>query len=88
MPDKPQPKKDKKKKKKKILKIIGITCAVLFLLGVMGMVGVFAWYSRDLPDPDKILERDVALSTRIYDRSGEHILYEIHGDERRTFVPI
>ena len=27
-------------------------------------------------------------STRIYDRTGEHLLYEIHGDEKRTLIKI
>jgi hypothetical protein len=31
--------------------------------------------------------RVFAQSTKIYDRSGEHLLYDIHGDEKRTIVP-
>lgn len=50
------------------------------------MVAAFAWYSRDLPDPDKLLERAVAQSTQVYDRTGETLLYEFHGDQRRTIV--
>ncbi len=58
--------------------------AVLFF--VFSVVVVFAWFSRDLPNPDKISERSVAQSTRIYARDGTTLLYEIHGDERRTVV--
>jgi penicillin-binding protein 1C len=66
------------------------------LLGglVVGIVGLFAftlfaaWVSRDLPDPNSLISRDVPQSTKIYDRTGEHLLYEIHGDERRTLVKI
>jgi len=61
---------------------------VLFLIGTIGLVGAFAWYSRDLPDPNKIIDRNVAQSTKIYDRTGEHLLYEIHGNQRRTLVEL
>ena len=61
---------------------------ILCLAGGLLTVGAFAWYSRDLPDPNKIIERDVAQSTKIYDRSGEHLLYEIHGDQRRTLIEL
>ncbi|MFA4834308.1 MAG: PBP1A family penicillin-binding protein [Patescibacteria group bacterium] len=52
---------------------------------VFGMIFV-AWVSRGLPDPNKLMERQVAQSTKIYDRTGETILYEIHGEEKRTLV--
>ncbi|MDP2933017.1 MAG: transglycosylase domain-containing protein, partial [bacterium] len=47
-----------------------------------------AWVSRDLPNPNTLLERKVALSTKIYDRTGEHILYDIHGAEARTLIKL
>ena len=64
-----------------------------FLLGAMFLFGIFviamfAWYSRDLPEPGLLLERPVSLSTKIYDRSGEVLLYEVHGDENRSYVSI
>ena len=58
------------------------------LLGAILMVGLFAWYSRDLPEPGKIMDRSVALSTKIYDRTGEVLLYEVHGPENRSLVKI
>jgi 1A family penicillin-binding protein len=61
---------------------------VFFLVGAIGLVGAFAWYSRDLPDPNKIIDRSVAQSTKIYDRTGEHLLYEIHGTQRRTLIDL
>lgn len=60
----------------------------LAFIGAIAMVGLFAWYSRDLPDPNKIMDRSVALSTKIYDRSGEVLLYEIHGPEKRSLIKI
>ncbi|MDZ4221763.1 MAG: hypothetical protein U1C18_02715, partial [Patescibacteria group bacterium] len=45
-------------------------------LGILFVLAMFAWYSRDLPTPDKIIDRSVAQSTKIYDRTGEHLLFE------------
>lgn len=61
---------------------------ILFLIGGIFVVTVFAWYSKDLPDPNKIIERDIAQSTKIYDRTGGVLLYEIHGTERRTLIEL
>lgn len=60
----------------------------LFAFGSIFLVAAFAYFSRDLPDPNKITERIVAQSTKIYDRTGETVLYEIHGDQRRTVVQL
>ncbi|MDZ7798837.1 MAG: penicillin-binding protein [Patescibacteria group bacterium] len=60
--------------------------AILIILGGLAMLGVFAWFSRDLPSPDKLIERSIAQSTKIYARDAKTVLYEIHGDERRTMI--
>ncbi len=63
----------------------------LIVLGILGLIFViimFIWYARDLPKPDKLMTRDVAESTKIYDRTGEHLLYEIHGEQQRTIIPL
>lgn len=66
-----------------------IVVAIIFLLiGGIGMVGAFAYFSKELPNPDKINDRSVAESTRIYARDETTLLYEIHGDIRRTVIPI
>ncbi len=43
---------------------------------------------RDLPSPQTLSQRTVAESTKIYDRTGTVLLYEIHGEEKRTIIPI
>lgn len=43
--------------------------------------------ARALPSPDQFNIRTVSQSTKIYDRTGNVLLYEIHGDEKRTVVP-
>jgi len=66
-----------------------VTYAVLlgiagFLLGGITLAIMLAWVSKDLPDPSRLIDRTIAQTTKIYDRSGEVLLYEIHGQEKRT----
>lgn len=61
---------------------------ILFLAGCLTLASLIIWYSRGLPNPNQLIDREVAQSTKIYDRSGEHILYEIHGSEKRTLVSL
>ena len=70
--------------KKKIFVFFG----VLVLVGMISVFLLVVWISRDLPDPNKLSEREVPQSTIIYDRTGEEILYQIHGEEKRTMVNI
>ncbi len=58
------------------------------LVGIIVVVGVVAWVSQDLPDPNKINSRVVAQSTKIFARDGATLLYEIHGEQRRTLVEL
>ncbi len=45
------------------------------------------WWSRDLPDPSNIQKGTVNESTKIYDSTGKHLLYEI-GEAKRTYVKL
>lgn len=58
----------------------------LFIVGVFSTIAVFAYVAKDLPSPGKVNKRFIAESTKIYDRTGEHLLYEVHGEERRTVI--
>lgn len=82
-------KKDEKKPKKKRrwLRITLIIIGVLIITSILFVGGVFAYFAKDLPSPGKINKRFVAESTKIYDRSGDHLLYDIHGEEKRTIIP-
>jgi penicillin-binding protein 1A len=79
--------KEAKKSRKWLRRILKffLWCGVAFFL--FG-IGVFAYYAKDLPSPGKLNKRQVVESTKIYDRTGEHILYEIHGEEKRTAIPL
>ena len=56
----------------------------LFIL-LLGF-GIFWVSSLRLPDFHSFEERKVANSTKIYDRTGEILLYDIHQDIRRTYI--
>ncbi|QQG45921.1 MAG: transglycosylase domain-containing protein [Candidatus Niyogibacteria bacterium] len=68
------------KKTKKIF-FYGIAAAVLFV----GSLSVWA-LTLDIPDFEAFDQRKVVQSTKIYDRSGDILLYDIHNDIRRTVV--
>ncbi|MCL4530596.1 MAG: penicillin-binding protein [Chloroflexi bacterium] len=61
---------------------------VLIGLAVFAIVGGLALYylARTLPPVQEISNSRVVESTKIYDRTGAILLYEIHGDENRTVV--
>lgn len=63
----------------------------LILLVVVGGVSgaiLLAWLSATLGDPAKLLESIKVQSTKIYDRTGTVLLYEVSGDEKRTIIPL
>lgn len=72
----------------KVLKYFIGTLLVLFIIGAIAAVSVFAYFAKDLPDPNKLMERTPVQSTKIYDRTGEHLLYEVAGEEKRTLISI
>lgn len=49
-------------------------------------ISAFFYYSRSLPDPNAWQDRRVIQSTKIYDNEGKNLLYEIHGEEKRTVI--
>jgi len=74
----------KKKRVGLILKLLGFG----FLVLVLACLCLFSFYAKDLPQPEKFTERHLSQSTKIYDRSGQVLLYEIYGEEKRTWVPL
>lgn len=50
--------------------------------------GLVVWATTiALPDVRNFEDRRVAESTKIYDRTGKVVLYDVHGNVRRTVVP-
>ena len=62
----------------------------LFFLIILLVIAIslifYIFIMKDLPNPSQFESRKVAESTRIYDRTGEVLLYEIHGEQKRTVV--
>ncbi len=80
-------------KKVKKLPSIGKIIKWLAIIGVVVTVIVFLytfwWISRlEVPSVDGFDTRQVEQSTKIYDRTGKVLLFNIHGDIRRTVIPI
>ena len=72
-------------KKRKIVRFF----ILIILLALLLESALFAYsLVKNLPSPERITERAVAESTKIYDRTGKILLYEIHGEEKRTSLPL
>ena len=61
--------------------------ALLLLAALGALVFLFFYYTYDLPRPEKFTETPFIQSTRIYDRTGKVLLYDIYGEEKRIVVP-
>ncbi|MEK7122737.1 MAG: transglycosylase domain-containing protein, partial [Patescibacteria group bacterium] len=71
-----------------LLKPLLIAFFSFVILGGFALIAVVGWYSRDLPDPNRLIERNLPQSTRIYDRTGEVLLFQFHGEQQRTLVAL
>lgn len=65
----------------------------IFLLGLASglflVSGVLIWVATlEIPTLDGFATRKVTQSTKIYDRTGEILLFDLHEDIRRTVVPL
>ena len=72
----------------KSLKTLKNVSFLLIGIGVI-LVGVaFIWISTlKLPDFRLFTERKIQSSTKIYDRTGEILLYDVHQNIKRTIIP-
>ncbi|MFA5870535.1 MAG: transglycosylase domain-containing protein [Candidatus Paceibacterota bacterium] len=57
-----------------------IACVVVVFVFIVLML-------QKLPSPENFGERAVNQTTKLYDRTGKFLIYEIHGDEKRTVIP-
>ncbi len=73
----------KRKNKKIIKKITPILFVFCMLLGGI----ILLWISTfKVPDLNTIVDRRISESTKIYDKTGEILLYDLHKDTKRTLV--
>lgn len=58
-------------------------------IGVIVFALTVAWMaSLELPDFNNFENRDISNSTKIYDRTGKIVLYNIHDNVKRTEIPL
>jgi penicillin-binding protein 1C len=76
---------DKTKKRftaKRIWEIIGVVILSILIIGFL----VVLYFAKTLPSIDELATQQVSQSTRIYDRTGTILLYQITSGARRTVV--
>ena len=74
--------------KKYSIKNFFVLLIFLFLLGSVVTIISLTWLTRNLPNPEKLLERKISQSTKIFDQTGQVVLYEIFAEERRTMIDL
>jgi 1A family penicillin-binding protein len=72
--------------KSKLLLAVGKYLAFLFLGGCLLILLMFIYYTYNLPQPEKFTETPFIQSTKIYDRTGKVLLYDIYGEEKREII--
>ncbi len=68
-----------------LLKLASTLAVLGVIFFVLLIIVVFVIFTKDLPSPYKLTNRNVALSTKIYDRNGK-LLYDIYSDQNRALV--
>ena len=66
---------------------LGLLAIAAIILLVLGFSIVWATIAP-IPSIDNFQNREVAQSTKIYDRTGNIVLYDVHGTMRRVAVPL
>jgi len=69
-------------KQKHVLVQVGVGALGLVVASVIFLFNTI----RTLPNPGEIVDIQVSQSTKIYDRGGTTLLYEIYGEEKRTII--
>ncbi len=67
----------------KSILILGVA-GIFVVLGIIALVVAFI----KLPDFNTFHDRKIVESTKIYDHTGEILLYSVHDDIKRTLVPL
>jgi penicillin-binding protein 1C len=61
---------------------------LIFAVSILSGAAILIWVSTlEIPDLSSFEERRVLQSTKIYDRTGEVLLYDLHQDVKRTVIP-
>lgn len=73
----------KKKRYKKILLIAGVAVASFIILASLAVL----YFAKTVPSIQEIGAQQIGQSTKIYDRTGTVLLYDIDNGQHRTLVP-
>lgn len=76
-----------RKEKSLFLKLLKLGFYLFAAMIIFGSL-TFAVIALSLPDPTKLNSRVIPQSTKIYARDGTTLLYEIHGEAKRTLVTL
>jgi len=74
-----------RRKTKKILKFLLWTTTIGSFLLILGVAAIFLYFAKDLPTSQQLTDLKISESTKIFDRNG-FLLYEVHGEEKRTAI--
>lgn len=64
-----------------------LVLGMVIISSLILMIIFYFWLLKDLPDPNHLITRERALSTKIYDRHGQ-LLYKIYRNQNRTLINI
>lgn len=77
-----------KKKKGRFLHFLQLSVILLLMMMIFSASAFFIWAATvQIPDFSLFESRKVSQSTKLYDRTGTILLYDVHKDVRRTIVP-
>ncbi len=75
-----------------VLTFLGLATAGATTAGAVAVLGAYTYFTQGLPAPEQIEELALTSfqTTKIYDRTGQHLLYEVISPEGgdRTIVPL
>jgi len=69
------------------LLFLGKRIVILLVTFTLFLISFWFFILKDLPSPNKLNQRFLPLSTKIYDRKGR-LLYKIYRHQNRTLIPL
>jgi membrane peptidoglycan carboxypeptidase len=72
---------------KSLIGRISFFLVLVFFLVSLSLLGGFFYLMSEVKLGNTLETRKIAETSTIYDRTGEHILYKIHGEENRRIIP-
>ena len=77
------------KKRRKAHNLFKTVLKLAVIAGLFGTGIIFIWVSSlSIPELNSFEKRKVRQSTKIYDRTGEILLYDVHENIQRTVIPM